>query len=957
MNPEPRNFAWGGFSPVPRGIRPRRRPTAKTAAPRFSLEIGVRRSFMKIRICMLACCALLVQSSSAQSFYDVGAYSNTQVECNTHGSGFFDYNNDGWDDIYVVHNTSLGHYIDLDNTLLKNLGNGWYSNVTFAAGVSGKKRWSAQGLAAADYDNDGDIDMVIAMGDANHPLFYKNQGDGTFKEAFLLMDSNLGYAARCLSFMDYNKDGFVDLLMLRNSTPEKLVNPMFLLYRNDRNGGFTENSTNAGLRVYNPDGDDLYGFAIGDVNLDGYPDFYVPRWNAPSMLWVNDGDGTFSEKTIQYGLPFDLHKTGAVFLDYDNDGDWDLFIKQGSPYLGQLFRNNGNNTFTDVSVVSGANLNLGGRTEDTVFGGGLTAADFDNDGNTDILSLHEFGWGIFLIKNMGDGTFTNATYGSGLSQSQYRWYWTAPVADYNHDGYMDIYMARSPGIPTYASLYKNNGGAAKWLKIRLTGACRSNPPRQGSNQSGVGARVVAYMGSKKMTRMVQGGDSYKVNSFTVHFGMKWTSTMDSVKVFWPNGIVQTAVDIPANSTLDLAEMDTVQYFGPLFVSGTARYVAGGHVISQAVMSMTGDVTSTLLTDVNGSYKFKPINYGTPSLTVVPSKPRGEDVDPGVMTSYDAALVLQSLTGLDTISTRQKAVADVNQNGTLDASDAALIARYAVGIRNDAQSRAGAWVFTPASRTYTNVSTVYKYQDFQGTLFGDVSENWGNPGGSGKAAPAVACPDRISVARGSETVEIPVSSEPGTGLVSADVWLRFDSSRLEFLGVSATELTAGFSVVANGEDGDRVKIAMYGARPVLGGGVAMNIRFRVKGAGLGHTVVQWEKIAFNERELPASETQLAAAESESGAPEKFGLTGNYPNPFNPSTIIEYASDRDGDIRLTVFDMQGREVRALARGWRAAGGYEAEWDGKDALGRETPTGLYFCRLETEGRVSVIKMLKAR
>jgi enediyne biosynthesis protein E4 len=911
---------------------------------------------MKIRMCMLACAAALAQSLPAQTFYDVGAYSNTQVECNVHGTGFFDYNNDGWDDIFVVHNTSLGQYVDLDNTLLKNMGNGWFSNVTVAAGVQGQKRWSTQGLSAADYDNDGDIDMVIAMGAANHPLFYKNNGDGTFREAFLLMDANLGYGARCQAFLDYDKDGYTDILMLRNSTPEKLVNPMFLLYRNDRSGGFVEVSQAAGLRVYAPDGNDLYGFAVGDVNLDGYPDFYVPRWNAPSMLWMNDGDGTFSERTLQFGLPFDQHKTGAVFLDYDNDGDWDLFIKQGSPYLGQLFRNNGNGTFTDVSVISGANVNFGGRSEDTVFGGGLTAADFDNDGNTDILSLHEFGWGIILLKNMGDGTFTNGTYGSGLSQSQYRWYWTAPVADYNHDGYLDIYMGRSPGISTYASLYKNNGGTCTWLKLNLTGACR-NIPWQGSNRAAVGARVVAFMGNKKMTRQVQGGDSYKVNSFTVHFGMRWTTAMDSVKIYWPSGIVQTAVDIPANSVLALSEMDTVQYFGPLFVSGYARHLRTNHVISQAVMAMTGDVTSTLLTDVNGYYRFKPINYGTSGLTIVPSKPRGEDVDPGVMTAYDAALVLQCLTGLDTISSRQRAAADVNQNGTVDAGDAALIARYAVGIRNDGQSRAGAWVFTPASRTYTNVSTVYKYQDFQGTVFGDVSENWGNPGGSGKASSAVACPDRITVARGSGTVEIPVSAETGSGLISADVWLRFDPSRLEFLGASVADLTAGFSLAANGDGGNRVMIALYGARPVLEGGVVMNIRFRVKGAGFGHTEVQWEKIAFNERELPPSETRLAAAESESGAPEKFGLTGNYPNPFNPSTTVEYASDRDGDIRLTVFDMQGREVITLARGWRAAGGYKAEWDGKDGLGRETPTGLYFCRLEADGRVSVIKMLKAR
>jgi hypothetical protein len=911
---------------------------------------------MIIRRILLACCMAGAHAVSAQTFYDVGSATNTQVECNVHGTGFFDYDNDGWDDIYVVHNTSLGAYYDIENTLLKNMGNGWFTNVTAEARVPGGLRWSAQALAAADYDNDGDTDMCIAMGQFNRPLFYKNNGNGTFKEAYLLMDTNLGFAGRCMAFVDYDNDGFTDILVLRNSTPEKPVNPMFLLYRNDRTGGFIDVSQGTDLWKNVPNGDDLYGFALADVNLDGYLDFYVPRPSYPSLLLVNDGDGKFKELTNAYGLPRNLHYSGAVFLDYDNDGDWDLFLKRGSPYTSQLFRNNGDRTFTDVSHESGVEIDLGPRTVDTVFGGGLTAADFDNDGFTDIVSLNEFSIYIHYLRNVGDGTFTDATYTSGLYQGNYRWYWTAPAADFNHDGYLDLYMGRSPEKPTYASLYKNNGGTCKWLKVNLTGACRGTA-WQGSNRSGVGARVVAFMGDQKMTRQVQGGDSYKVNSFTVHFGLRWNPSLDSLKVYWPSGIVQTAMDIPANSVISLAEKDTVQYFGPLFVAGAARHSVSGRVISQAVMAMTGDVTKTLLTDVNGAYQFKPINYGTASVTVTPSKPRGEDVEAGAMTSYDAALVLQYVTGLDTLSARQKTGADVNLSGTVDAADAALIARYAVGIKSDALSRAGTWVFTPASRTYANVVTVYRHEDFSGTVFGDVSENWGNPGGSGKAASAGFCPNRISVARGEETVEIPISVEARSGLVSADVWMRYDPSRLEFLDASAADLTSGFTLVTNGDGGDRVKIALYGARPVVEGGAVLNLRLRIKNPDFGQTAVQWEKIAFNEQEFRVPETWIGSAEKGSGPAVTFGLKGNYPNPFNPGTTIEYASDRDGEIRLTVFDMRGREVRNLVRGWRSTGRYEAEWDGKDDRGQEAPTGLYFCRLECDGRVSVAKMLKSR
>jgi len=911
---------------------------------------------MKIRIYLSAYCVLLAQSASAQTFYDVGSSSNTQVECNTHGSGFFDYNNDGWDDIYVVHNTSMGSYIDLDNTLLKNLGNGWFSNVTNEAGVRGQQIWSAQGLAAADYDNDGDIDMVIAMGSVNHPLFFKNNGNGTFSEAWLLMDNNLGYAARCLAFLDYDNDGFLDMLMMRNSTPEKPQNPMFLLYRNDRMGGFVEATRVADLWKYVPSVDDLYGFAIADVNDDGYLDFYVPRLSANSLLLVNNGNGTFSDLTDAYHLPGDIHYSGAVFLDYNNDGNWDLFCKRASPYKSQLFRNNGNGTFTDVSHEAGVDVDLGPRTVDTVFGGGLVSGDFDNDGNADIISINEFGGSNHYLRNNGNGTFSDATNTSNLSENQYRWYWTTPVADYNHDGYLDIYMARSPGIPTYASLYKNNGGSYKWLKLQLVGACRSIP-WAGSNRSGVGARVVAFLGDKKMTRQVQGGDSYKVNSFTVHFGLKLASTVDSVKIYWPSGIVQTAVGIPANSVIPFAEKDTLQYFGDLFVAGTSRHVRSDHKISQTVVAMTGSATKTLLTDVNGYYQFKPLNYGIPNITVTPSKPRGEDVDGETMTSFDAALVLRYLTGLDTLSVRQRTTADVDQSGAVDAVDAALIARYVVGLKSDARSRAGTWVFTPTNRAYTNLLRGYKYEDFSGYVIGDVSENWGNPGGSGKAVASAFCQNRIPLARDSETLEIPVSVEAHSGLVSADVWMKYDSSCLEFVDASPSPLTSGFDLVQNAGGEGFIKVALYGARPVTEAGPVLNLRFRVKNSSFRQTAVRWEKIVFNEQEFRISETLVGAAEKESPAPITYGLSGNYPNPFNPGTTVEYASDCDGEIRLAVFDMQGRKVRELVRGWRCPGEYKADWDGKDDRGLDVPTGLYFCRLEGGGRVSVIKMLKTR
>jgi hypothetical protein len=893
-------------------------------------------------------------------FYDVGYWTGTQVACNTHGSGFFDYNGDGWDDIYVVHNTSLGGYIDLDNTLLKNLGNQHFQNVTQEAGAAGQRRYSAQGLAAGDYDNDGDIDMCIAMGSNNYLLFYKNNGNGTFTDVSSLISDPLTFAARNLAFIDYNNDGFLDLIFERSGDPANPT-PLFLLYKNNYNWNFIDVTPGAGLGNLRAAGGDLFGMAFADIDNDNDIDFYVPRYDANSLLMINNGNGTFSEASAAFKVPQDSYQIGAVFLDYNNDGYWDLFIKRWSPLPARLFRNNGNNTFTDVSTEAGVNVNTGPKDVDAVFGGGLTAGDFNNDGYTDILSINEYGANVMLFRNNGNDTFTDIAYAAGLTEGQYRWYWTAPVADFDHDGYLDIYMARSPGVPTYASLYKSNGGGAnKSIRLRLTGDSEHGK----SNRSAVGARIEGHLnlnGNEKIQlRQVQGGDSYKVNSFIVHFGIGQAAYMDSVVIRWPSGIEQRLIEVPANNgmpPLDVTEKDTVQYYGDLFIAGETRHVKSERNIGQVEMNMTGDLSISKYSDVNGYYQFKPIDSGTPNLLITPSKPREEDVESWVLTSYDAALVLQYLAGLDTLSRLQKIAADADNSGSIDALDAAYIARYAVGLKNDSRSnsKVGNWTFIPPSRPYTNVIQVFRHEDYQGVVAGDVSENWGNPSGSGKASASAFCPHWIQVSRISETIDVPVSMEEHSGLLSADVWLKYDPSCLDFQAVVKTELTSGFNLEFNEESEGFLKIALYGACPLSEAGTILNVRFLVRNGK--QTTIHWEKVACNDQEFRVSESLLGVSETGEGHPKTFGLSGNYPNPFNPGTSVDYELDRAGNVELKIYDIQGREIRSLVHGWRDAGEYKSEWDGKDGLGQDVPTGLYFCRLESGGRVATVKMLKAR
>ncbi|GAG16470.1 unnamed protein product, partial [marine sediment metagenome] len=186
---------------------------------------------------MLCLCLHFASAQSPVTFTDVGASTGTHVFLNPHGSGFFDYNNDGLSDIFVVHNLSTGYIGEKPHALLKNLGNGTFENVTVEARVGGYNA-SAQGLAAGDYDNDGDMDMAIGMGNWG-TLLYRNNNDGTFSNVSDAAGVSQYNRGRCLAFFDYNNDGHVDLLQIGD--------PSLYLLQNKGDGTFVHKRYPAGL--------------------------------------------------------------------------------------------------------------------------------------------------------------------------------------------------------------------------------------------------------------------------------------------------------------------------------------------------------------------------------------------------------------------------------------------------------------------------------------------------------------------------------------------------------------------------------------------------------------------------------------------------------------------------------------------------------------------------------------
>lgn len=909
-----------------------------------------------IRALFWICCIPAVGPASGQiTFADVGESTNSVVRVNLHGSGFFDADADGWDDVYVVHNSSLGAWRSFPNALLKNLRNNRFEDIAEASGCQGLWVQSAQGFAAADYDNDGHTDLMIACGNNDDKaLLYRNRGDGTYAIADAgLTAGHYTYRGRNAAFIDLDRDGRLDLFFLCSTrTPDYSPElPACVAYRNNGDGSFS--LRNAGLGSWLATDGDLYGFAVADVDLDGDQDIFVPRRDVQSLLLINDGSGSFTDRFAAWELPApaagETYFTGAVFLDYDNDGFWDLFVRRAyRPAL--LFRNTGAGSFREVGAAAGVGFTVP-FTSNSCFGGGLSTGDFDNDGDTDLLVITRWAMELLLFRNNGNGTFTEIAESAGLREDLYD-YWSAPVGDYDRDGFLDVYFARSNSSDPRGGghLYRNTSArtpANKWIQIRLTGIS--------SNRSAVGARLTLTAGGKRQMRQVLGGAGYQTDSYWIHFGLGTATVVDNLTIRWPSGTVQSLTGLPACHFISVTEGVPFTLDDSVSVEGKVRHQPTGTPVNRVTLRMTGGMSASAATGLDGNYRLYPVLDGTRDLILTPSKTVAEDVGFNTVTAFDASLTLRHVAGLDVLTASKVSLADADRDGNVNALDAAFISRYAVGRRKDGISCAGGWLFDPATRSIEAVSGPVTGQDFQCRVIGDVSENWGVPLSPGKSGDAVVtAPSRVTAAAPGSggIVEIPLSVEVKSGLLAADAWFRLEGSGLTFEGAETTELTEGYQTETSGPTDGLWKIALYGTRPVNGAGVFLTLRFRC--ADEGGTVV-WDRFAVNERENRIPETTVSGTRGGIRVPSGFGLDRNFPNPFNPGTTVRYRLDRPGDADVTVFDVRGRRVAALAHGWRPAGEYRADWNGRDDSGREAAAGVYLCRLESGGRVRVIKMVR--
>jgi hypothetical protein len=428
-----------------------------------------------------------------------------------------DFNNDGWLDIFLLNNNTPNKFwINNNGTSFTELSASW----NIASLIPGR------GLSASDFDNDGKLDVMIGNWQSSIVL-YKNTGT-----SFLNFTTNAGVNftgyGGSICWFDYNKDGKADVMFTNNGIPPRYN----YFFRNENLLSFTNVAYSVGFT----DSNSTLTVASGDYDNDGDLDVYMGNQTAigqayTGFLYRNEGNGTFTNVTAASQLVTVFYNWGAEWGDYNNDGHLDIFLANYTG-LNQLFKNNGNGTFSDVTSQMG--INDQGQSYSCGW------ADYDNDGDLDVYIARSQNNMDRMYRNDGT-TFTDVS--SLIGMGDLRHSSCVSWGDYNNDGYPDLYLNNNGHLNR---LYKNNGGTNKWVQFRLQGTA--------TNRSAIGSRVTVKTGSLTQIREVEGGSGGKgQNSLTLEFGLGSASVIDSVIVRWYNGLTQRFANVAVNNIYTMYE--------------------------------------------------------------------------------------------------------------------------------------------------------------------------------------------------------------------------------------------------------------------------------------------------------------------------------------------------------------------------------------------------------------------
>jgi len=484
---------------------------------------------IKRRFGLLVCMAMLLTGGhafSAVNFSDISDVAGVADDGLGKGVAFADVDNDGLVDLYVS-NKGGG------NRLYLNQGNGNFLDVTGQAGAGVDHPGLTMGSVFGDVDNDGCADLYLATGgtyeiEANR--LFKGNCDGTFTDVTERSGAGLKAFTYGASMVDFDQDGYLDIYCANYGVGAKNV-----LFRNNGDGTFSDVTEQAGV------GDPSWSWMgiWSDVNNDGHSDLYVVNGRYPAgernRLYMNNGDGTFTENARAAGVDDPHWGLGAAFADIDNDGDFDLFV---SNYVGgnQLYLNNGDGTFAKATDhVRGGHEG---------WGKGPTFGDIDHDGDLD---LYEGDCKLAnqLYLNDGQGLFDDVADGQPVLRCETVRTKGTAFADTDNDGDLDLYVINW-GAPN--KLYENGNNDGRWLQVKLKGTV--------SNRQAVGAKVKildSQSGDLIAMRELRSATGFCAQQpATVHFGLADRSVVDLVVVF-PSGIEVRQEGVAPGQRLEIEE--------------------------------------------------------------------------------------------------------------------------------------------------------------------------------------------------------------------------------------------------------------------------------------------------------------------------------------------------------------------------------------------------------------------
>jgi hypothetical protein len=494
------------------------------------------------------------------------------LETTGSGAAWIDFDSDGDLDAFLVSGEGGS------NRMYRNVGDGRFEDATDAMGLR-SEGWG-QGVCAGDFDNDGFTDLFVTYWGANR--LYRNVAGRRFEDvanAAGLQQEDVRYNTGC-AFLDYDRDGDLDLFAANylvfnfESTPRPGDNPYCfyrnapaacgprglpfdrnLLYRNEGDGTFRDVSEESGIA--RPNRNYALGAVTGDFDGDGWTDIYVACDRTPSILYINQQDGTFEDEAMFRGAALDengqaLSGMGVAVSDFDGNGSFDIFRTNFSDERSTLYRNRGEGDFDEATVIAG----MGRNTRYVGWGAGFF--DYDHDGLEDLLLVNghvfpevdrlatdiHYRERAILYHNEGVGEFTDVSLESGPGIAERHAARGAAFGDMDGDGAIEILVNNQNEAPTLLDQQKKPLGS--WVVLKLEGSH--------SNRSAIGARVELSSGGRRQVREVRSGGSYlSQNDLRLHFGLGSAKETGPIAIRWPNGAEQTLDSLPANGVHSIQE--------------------------------------------------------------------------------------------------------------------------------------------------------------------------------------------------------------------------------------------------------------------------------------------------------------------------------------------------------------------------------------------------------------------